>query len=232
MAKYQYHIVNQRFRAVYEALEQQQKIKGKSDIAGELGTYNHIINSILKGQRNITIDQLSQLFETYRINANYLFGISEQMFVEELETYDKGDRQYGMAANIQLMSHKALAGDAIAGAEEEIEESPKFAVPGMQGDLLAVEISGDSMMPTLINGDIVICEHVERGEPVRENQVYIIVTDTVVAKRVQQVKSNGTVTHLRLISDNSSVYQPYDIEIDEVRQLLRVKSRLTTHGMK
>ncbi|MEM9888519.1 MAG: LexA family transcriptional regulator [Bacteroidota bacterium] len=234
MSKYQNHTVNQRFKAVYEALENLQLIKGKSDIANELGTYNHIINSILKGQRNITIDQLSQLFDTYSVNANYLFGLSDEMFTAsgKLESRSMDERDFSGKPNITLIPLKALAGSAVPAPELLEEEHPQFSVPGMQGNLLAVEISGDSMMPTLMNGDIVICERIERDEPIRENQVYIIVTDTVVAKRVQQVKSNGTLNKLRLISDNSSVYQPYELDVQEILQLLKVKCRLTSHGMK
>lgn len=233
MSKYQDHTVNQRFKSVYETLENRNLIKGKSDIANELGTYNHIINSILKGQRNITVDQLSQLFQKYGINANYLFGLSEDMFstsFDDLETRSINDRAFNGRPNITLISHKALAGDAVS-ATQETEEETKFSVPGLQGELIAVEISGDSMMPTLMNGDIVICEKVERGDPIRENHVYVVVTDIVVAKRVQQIKQNGKIGKLRLISDNSNVYKPYELDLEEVVQLLKVKCRLTAHGM-
>ena len=56
MGDFSDHIVNQRFKIVFQELEKQNLIKGKSDIAKKLGTYNHVINSILKGQRNITVD--------------------------------------------------------------------------------------------------------------------------------------------------------------------------------
>ena len=71
----------------------------------------------------------------------------------------------------------------------------------------------------------------ERGEPLRDNQVYVIVTDVVVAKRIQQVKEGSTVQHLRLISDNGAVYKPYDVGLDEIRQILKVKCRLTSHAI-
>ena len=188
----------------------------------------------MKGQRNITIDQLSQLFDKYSVNANYLFGLSDEMFAAGggFESRSMNELDFSGKPNITLISHKALAGNAVPTAELVEEERPKFSVPGMQGDLLAVEISGDSMMPTLMNGDIVICEKVERDEPIRENQVYIIVTDTVVAKRVQQIKTNGVLDKLRLISDNSTVYKPYELNLEEILQLLKVKCRLTSHGMK
>ena len=72
--------VNQRFRLVYDQLKEEGKIKSKSDIASQLGTYNHVVNSILKGKRNITLDQMNKLIDIYGVNANFLFGGSNQMF--------------------------------------------------------------------------------------------------------------------------------------------------------
>ena len=86
------------------------------------------------------------------------------------------------------------------------------------------------MLPTITNGDIVVCEPIERNEPIRDNQVYIIVTDVVVAKRVQQIKQGSSVTRLRLISDNSDVYLPYEVDSNEIQQILKVKCRLTNHA--
>lgn len=238
MSDFSDHIVNQRFRQVYEALEKYNLIKGKSDIAKKLGTYNHVINSILKGQRNITVDQLNKLFDTYGVNANYLFGNSEDMFLEspdmigELPTRSLHERQKGGRENIMLVPERALAGYALDFADRAyIESLQKFSIPGYEGDLIAFEISGDSMLPTITNGDVVICQALERGEPLRDNQVYVVVTDVVVAKRIQQIKEGNSVSELRLISDNDAVYKPYNVELEEVRQILKVKCRLTSHAI-
>ncbi len=238
MADFSDHIVNQRFKQVYEALEKYNLIKGKSDIAEKLGTYNHVINSILKGQRNITVDQLHKLFETYGIDANYLFGKSEEMFFElptgigEIPIRSLQERQRGGRENITLVPERALAGYALDfGDREYLESLQKFSIPGLEGDLIAFEISGDSMLPTITNGDVVICQALERGEPLRDNQVYVIVTDVVVAKRIQQIKNGNTVSELRLISDNGVVYKPYSVELEEVRQILKVRCRLTSHAI-
>ena len=48
MTDFSDNIVNQRFKKVYGILEQRNLIKSKSDIAQKLGTYNHVVNSILK----------------------------------------------------------------------------------------------------------------------------------------------------------------------------------------
>ncbi len=238
MGNFSDNIVNQRFRKVYHELEKNNLIKGKSDIAKQLGTYNHVINSILKGQRNITVDQLTSLFETYGVNANYLFGIEEEMFLGgqmpdgEIPVRSIDEQQRGGRENIVLVPERALAGYALEHQDSDfIDNLQKFSIPGMDGELVAFEINGDSMMPTITNGDIVVCEPTERGTPLRDNHVYVIVTDVVVAKRIQQLREGNEPTRLRLISDNSAVYKAYDVELEDIRQILKVKCRLTSHAI-
>lgn len=235
--KIQNPVINERFSKVYDRLKELKKVKNKSRLAELLGTYNHVINNIIKKERNLTIEQIHKLVELFDVNVNYLFGRSEVMFGSELdELNDQSlqvtDKIVEGRNNIVLVPQKAMAGYATAlGASDYMSQFVRFSVPDMEGDLIAFEISGDSMMPNITNGDYVICEAIERGEPLKDNAVYVVVTDTVVAKRIQQVKENNELVRLRLISDNAPTYQPYEVELEEVRQILRVKSRLTDHGI-
>lgn len=239
MKNFSEHIVNQRFKDVFEELEKLNLIKGKSDIAKKLGTYNHVINSILKGQRNITVDQLNKLFLLFGIDANYLFGLAPDMFLngipgrEDFPSMSLGERNMRSGRqNITLVPNRALAGYAIEHHDADfMKELPKFSVPNMEGSLIAFEISGDSMYPTVTNGDVVICEPLERGDTLRDNHVYVIVTDVVVAKRVQQIREENEAVQLRLISDNGTVYKPYEVDISDIRQILKVKCRLTSYAI-
>ncbi len=239
MSSFSDHIVNQRFKVVFETLLKSNLIKGKSDIAKKLGTYNHVINSILKGDRNITVEQLNKLFQTFEINANYLFGASNEMFLAgsgmdgELPSRSWQDHESGGRQNIILVPNRAMAGYALEHQDSSFLQSlQRFTIPGLEGELISFEISGDSMMPTITSGDVVVCEKVERGEPLRDNHVYVIVTDVVVAKRIQQIKSDGQqFVQLRLISDNGEVYKPYEIDLSDIREILKVKCRLTSHAI-
>lgn len=239
MKNFSEHIVNQRFKEVFEELEKLNLIKGKSDIAKKLGTYNHVINSILKGQRNITVDQLNKLFNLFGIDANYLFGLAPDMFLNgipgrgDFPSMSMGERNMRSGRqNITLVPNRALAGYAIEHHDADfMKELPKFSVPNMEGSLIAFEISGDSMYPTVTNGDVVICEPLERGDTLRDNHVYVIVTDVVVAKRVQQIREENEAVQLRLISDNGTVYKPYEVDISDIRQILKVKCRLTSYAI-
>ena len=228
-------IVNQRFRSVYIELEKTNKIKGKSDIASKLGTYNHVINAILNSDRNVTIEQLNKLFEIYGVSADYMFGLSEDMYALGRRPTMRGvayDKNHSSSRqNIVLVPDRALAGYATAVDNPTfVSDFPRFSVPGLDGDLIAFEISGNSMEPTITTGDYVVCERLERAAPILDNQIYVIVTDVVVAKRVQQIKNGSEIQSLRLHSDND-IYKPYDVSSDDVCQILRVKCRLTTHAM-
>ncbi len=232
------HIVNRRFRQVYQALEELRLIKGKSDLAKKLDTYNHVINNILKGQRNITLDQILKLCHFYGVNANFLFGLDEQMFLDErvsegqlpARSIESMTPDYG--GNILLVPIRAQAGFVLEGIEGVKNDVKRFTIPGLEGNLLAFEIEGDSMLPTITNGDIVVCEEIEQGQPLRDNQVYVVVTDGIVAKRIQQVRDgHQRVIRLRLISDNKEVYPPYEIDVQDVRKLYKVKYRLTGFGV-
>lgn len=235
MSNFSDHIVNQRFKQVFEELEQRGLIRGKSDLAEKLGTYNHVINSILKGKRNVTLDQLSKLFERYEVDANFMFGVKEQMFVQaqtEFPVRRIEERQFGGRNNITLVPGRALAGYALDFQDGNYFEGlQQFSVPGQDGQLIAFEISGDSMMPTITNGDIVVCNPIERGELLRDNHVYVIVTDVVVAKRIQQIRNGNSVKQLRLISDNGAVYKPYEVDLEDIRQILKVRCRLTNYAI-
>lgn len=238
MANFLENIVNKRFRIVFDYLKENNKIKSKSDLAVKLGTYNHIVNNILKGKRNITLDQMNKLIEIYRINANFLFGCSSQMLEDGTDASYSLSDNYEHDKNITLVSNLAMAGNAIDADYTNEEELPKFFIPNIPGldrtGLIAIEISGDSMLPNITNGDLVICERVENdamnGSGIKDNSIYIVVTDTVVAKRVQKIKENNQTIGLRLISDNTT-YPPYEVDMIEVKQIYRVQYRLTKYGI-
>jgi Peptidase S24-like len=231
MGEFTDNIVNQRFRKIYAALEKLSLIRGKSDIAAKLGTYNHVINSVLKGERNITVEQMGKLIDLFNLRADFLFGISEEMFVGGIAARPNAERSWAGRQNITLVPDRALAGYATAlDTPQYIADFPRFSLPNMEGNLLAFEISGNSMEPTIASGDTVVCELLERGEPIRDNQIYVVVTDVVVAKRVQQVKEAGILRGFDLISDNI-FFKPYSVSTEEVRQILRVKCRLTAHAI-
>ncbi|NJN78646.1 MAG: S24 family peptidase [Saprospiraceae bacterium] len=85
------------------------------------------------------------------------------------------------------------------------------------------------MEPTIASGDMVICSPVRENDDVKDNQVYAIVTNSAVwVKRVyRQFDSRGKCTHLRLVSDNIEEFDPFVVDVLEIRKVLKVRKRLT-----
>ncbi len=212
-----------RFAKLFALLKQEGKVKNKSAMAELLGTFNHIVKEIMEGRRTLTIEQMQKLAAHFGVNTNYLFGFSSQIFLAHNSP---------PSGNITLVAQKAQAGYALQPDNSQfLQAQPTFSLPNMEGQLFAFEISGDSMLPHIAHGDLLVCEDTERGQPLKDNAVYVVVTDTVVAKRVQQIRDNQGLQKLRLLSDNIPAYQPYEVELGEVRKMFRVKTKISNHNI-
>ncbi len=86
-----------------------------------------------------------------------------------------------------------------------------IARKGNAKNMVLIKVSGDSMEPTLLNGDLVL---IDRGRDYFEPQggIYAIaLDDTIMIKRVQLVGDR-----VKVISDNK-MYEPFEVEADHVK---------------
>lgn len=138
-------------------------------------------------------------------------------------TVDKDDKE-----NIHLVPQKAAAGYMNGFSDPEyVSELPKFYLPIFtNGTYRAFEIKGDSMLP-LPSGSIIIGQYVENWKNLKDDRTYVLVTNTegIVYKRVySSIKENET---LRLVSDNK-VYEPYEVNINEINEIWEAKAYIST----
>ena len=132
--------------------------------------------------------------------------------------------------NIVHVPVKARAG-YLNGYEDPsfVESLPTYRLPGVRnGTYRSFEITGDSMIP-LQSGSIVVGRYIESWREINSNHTYVLVTqeDGIVYKRViNKVKSKG---QLILLSDNP-VYEPYAINIEEVKEVWAYYCHLTNAG--
>jgi phage repressor protein C with HTH and peptisase S24 domain len=84
---------------------------------------------------------------------------------------------------------------------------------GKPENMSLIKVDGDSMIPTLLNGDLVLVDH-GKNYIAQQGGIYAIsVNHEIMIKRVQPVFPDGK---LRVISDNKQ-YEPYEIESDKVK---------------
>lgn len=111
------------------------------------------------------------------------------------------------------------------------KELPSYSLPNMMhmgGTFRSFDVAGDSMEPTLFEGDQIVCSFMEPeywGGSIKDNYVYVFVTqDDVLVKRAQNcIQKEGVV---RLISDNP-FYEPYELRPEEIRELWFVRSKIS-----
>ncbi len=230
--------LNRRFKRVYEILESRGEIikndrqKSKSAFAHKLGTKNHIIDLFLRDKRDITYEQTKLLCAHFKVSELYMFqGIGEPF--SKPTNFPEPEQRLCMALgidfspNILFTNIEAFSSNTVS--VDIWEENERFCIPGIKGDLIAFNINGDSMKPTISNGDMVICSPLSNNNELIDDEVYAVVSNFCVwVKRVQRCYDRrGNWTHLRLISDNHEEYDPFVIELNEVRRILKVKRRLT-----
>lgn len=237
MAKVNRQELNRRFKEVYQLLVQQEVIvkndrsKSQMAFAKKLETKGHIINECLRDKRKITYEQAKHLCTHYSINEAFMFqGIGVPFGKTKLPDPEQRLAMalgINFAPNILFTNVEAFASNTVG--VDLLEENELFRIPGVSGELVAFNINGNSMMPSISSGDMVICSPLEDTNELVDNEIYAVVTNqSVWVKRVQRCYDrHNHWTHLQLISDNHEEYDPFIIEISEVKKLLKVKRRLT-----
>lgn len=232
--------LNRRFSKVYQLLVEKGEIvkndrqKSKTAFAGHLETKGHIIDHFLNGTRQITYEQAKLLCAKYHVNEAFMFQGVGQPF--DKPGLPGPEEKIATALGINF-SHNILFTNVEAFASNTVgvdiyEEHERFAIPGITGDLIAFNINGTSMAPTIQEGDLVICKPIESIKEMKDGEVYAVVSSqSVWVKRVQKCyDQQQNCTHLKLLSDNYAEYDPFTVEIGEVHKLLKVTRRVTGLG--
>jgi phage repressor protein C with HTH and peptisase S24 domain len=120
----------------------------------------------------------------------------------------------------------ALAGYASHSKDPEfIQELPSYSLPDIRfksGTHRSFDVMGDSMAPTIDEGNRLICNFVEPSmwkTSIKNGEVYVVVAqDDIFVKRID----NSYRRKLKLFSDNPD-YDPFQLDFNEVRELWNVK---------
>ena len=106
------------------------------------------------------------------------------------------------------------------GDPEYIEQLPSFSLPlkevYAEQTYRFFQINGDSMLP-VPSGSYIVSKYVEDWRDVKNGQCYIVVTvdQGIVYKRVW----NRLETKKLLLKSDNSVYEPYEIELDQIKEI-------------
>lgn len=229
-------IVTQRFIKCHDKIREENRVRSSRQFALSLDYLPQSLSEILKGRRDVTIELLRKAVDLYKINPVYIFTGEGPMFMTEED--HKSFRVLTIVTNAQddeRIVHVPIPAQAGYSAEMTdpafIQDLPTFTLPDYKykvGTHRSFDVSGDSMEPTLFEGDKVVCSFLEPTlweSSIKDNYVYVIVTrGDVVVKRVHnKLKSDK---QLVVISDNS-FYENYTLNVGDIREVWYVRAKVS-----
>lgn len=191
-----------------ERIRELRKMRGMSqqDLANKLDLNKVAISQYERGVRRPSIDIVSALCDIFNVSSDYLLGEDDMTIrivnTDEIKKLDSPRR-------IPVLGRVA-AGIPIDAIEDIIDwEDIAEDAPG---EYFGLKIKGDSMMPRIVEGDVVIVH----SQPDAESGDVVIVQingDTATCKRLAKYE-----TGISLISFNP-MYTPINFTNEEIKDL-------------
>jgi phage repressor protein C with HTH and peptisase S24 domain len=229
-------IVTQRFISCHNQLKKDKTIRSSRQFALSLDYLPQSLSEILKNRRDVTIELLRKAIDTYKMSPVYLFtGEGPKFLKEEAHKDFKVLTIVTDPQNDERIVHVPIPAQAGYASDLSdptfIQDLPSYSLPDYKykvGTHRSFDVAGDSMEPTLFEGDKVICSYLEPTlweNSIKDNYVYVVVTEgDVLVKRLQnKIKDSRTIM---LISDNN-YYDPYELRLNEVKEIWYVRAKIS-----
>jgi SOS-response transcriptional repressor LexA len=198
-------------------------IKTASEFADLTGVPQSNYSRVEAGGRDIPNKILEFISKRHsEINLGWLlFGIdsmtNSNLNSKDLVSIDENE------PNVRFLNVVAHAGIAVG--INEPEQSTWIHIPGLtkKENQYGLLVEGNSMIPTLLKGDFVICELIINAhEEFRHGEIYVIVLhDRILVKRIFIVEGR-----FQLYSDNP-IFKPEFAAVEDIIKLYIVTFRVT-----
>lgn len=229
-------IVTQRFINCHDKLKEENRIRSSRQFAMSLDYLPQSLSEILKGRRDVTIELIRKAVEEYKLNPVYLYTGEGPMFMTEEDhksfrvlTIVTNGQEDERIVHVPVPAQAGYAGEQVD--PTFIQDLPTFTLPDYKykvGTHRSFDVSGDSMEPTLFEGDKVICSFLEPTlweSAIKDNYVYVIITRAdVMVKRVNNLLR--TEKQLEIISDNA-FYELDRINLGDIREIWYVRAKIS-----
>ncbi len=203
----------------------------QSELAQKIGVSQSAISQMISGKNQPSSELLTSIAREFNLNCNWLMMGEGTMYKSDFGAGAPKVVTVGLDGrpNILLVPVKAQAGYALERLQADyLSELPAFHLPLprlRQGEYRAFEVDGDSMEPTLVQNDVVVCSALEDSRWVRDRALYVFVLENdVLIKRA--LKDRSRPDTIILMSDNE-FYPPYEYTLPEIKEVWRVEARVT-----
>ena len=185
-------------------------------IAIELGITQGAYSLIENGQNSITTEHLLNLSSLYSVSTDHILKGSHDTVVKSIKN--------GFLPLINIDAHAGFVQNREN--NEWLETLAMYKIPGFdsQNGEKLFEVEGDSMMPTLVQGDILITQNIKDLSEIMDGAIVVVITSkSVLTKRIRKKLALDS---LVFISDNKN-YEDINFPLSAVEQVLAVKGKIT-----
>lgn len=246
MSENQYkNLVNERFFECINMLKKSKQIHSDREFATTIDVSPSNLGDIKANRRSVTLEILNRAFQRFGINSAYVITGKGKPFHNQSEndnTVEKSPTEVIVVATqntdgnttVPLINHKAAA-NYLTGYESQewFESQESIQLPDYMlkdGLCYAVQVSGDSMEPTLSEDDWVICRLLDKSDYryINDGTVYVVVSEErgIQVKRLRnRLLQYGSI---RCLSDNPK-HEPYELAEQQILQLWKVEWHLRSH---
>jgi phage repressor protein C with HTH and peptisase S24 domain len=232
--------VNERFFECINMLKKSKEVHSDREFAKSIEISPSNLGDIKANRRSVTLEILNRAYDRFGINSSYVITGNGEAFHKKGEQ-DTSTEVVVVATQdttgnvtVPLINHKAAA-NYLSGydSQEWFEAQESLQLPSYMlkdGLCYAVQVSGESMEPTLYEDDWVICRLLDKSDYryINDGAVYLVVSQEmgIQVKRIKnRLQQFGTI---RCISDNPK-HQPYELKEQEILQLWKVEWHLRSH---
>lgn len=201
----------------------------QKEFASKISITQAALSQIESGKTTLSISTVYNLIEAFGLRTDWLlFGLGEIFAHQRIETAQgtppKAQKVYDQL--IVFVDQDAEAGYLDNCSDPEyIKTLGAYRIPGYEeGTFRMFNVSGDSMIPSLYENEIVITQAVEHIDSLHNNRLCVIISrEGIVAKRVFQAGKN----ELLLKSDNPK-YKSYKLAYNDVIEIWEIKSKISS----
>lgn len=186
----------------------------QKEFAKNLGFSSSYLSEVESGKTKPSLQLLVNISQFTKYSLHWLLTGEGAMFIESSESMVReGSAFYRVLSQFAFVPKFALED----GKEMEVKETEReryafgqkwLDAKGNMKDLVLIEARGDSMDPTVADGDIVLIDRSKKQ--VAAGTIYALRTkNAVMVKRLQPIGA----TRIKVMSDNK-LYESYEIDLE------------------
>lgn len=189
----------------------------QTEFANKLGITQSVVSLIESGNSSVSVETLSKMSEIFDVSCDWLI-YGKNRYARLSHTRDF----------IPLVNIEVKAGYISNHIDPDyLENLELYKIPGFEkGDYRIFEVEGDSMLPTILPRDKIICGQARDINDIVEGSLCVIVTskDIVVKRFYYSHKKADTII---LKSDNSN-FKNLEIPLSEIHEVWLVQAKITS----